>query len=327
MPKISIIIPVYGVESYIERCARSLFDQTLDDMEYIFVNDCTPDSSMEILQRVIDDYPSKAEKVRILKTAVNSGQHIARQLGIEVAAGNYITHCDPDDAYASPRSLETAYKKAIETDADIVWYDICKVMADGRRIVMQQESKPDKSSVIENLLRKNGLLGSLWNRLVRSSIAKSDKVVVPKTNVCEDMVLVAQYHILAQKSVYLNQTLYLYYQNLEGTLEKGAGLSVVESTMAKIMTNYDILFEVLNANKAALSFEAVKKLIDLRKYGIKRSLMPVAIKKGDHSVWLSAYPEINYKIITSAHFPIRNKIIAALILARLYIPLKKLWMA
>ena len=55
MPKVTVIIPVYGVEAYIERCARSLFEQTLDDLEYIFVNDCTKDKSIEILKRVLED--------------------------------------------------------------------------------------------------------------------------------------------------------------------------------------------------------------------------------------------------------------------------------
>ena len=55
MHKISVIIPVYGVEKYIERCARSLFEQTLDDIEFIFVDDCTPDRSMEILSQIIED--------------------------------------------------------------------------------------------------------------------------------------------------------------------------------------------------------------------------------------------------------------------------------
>ena len=57
MPKISVIIPVYGVEQYIEKCARSLFEQTLDDIEYLFVDDCTPDSSIEILRQVLKEYP------------------------------------------------------------------------------------------------------------------------------------------------------------------------------------------------------------------------------------------------------------------------------
>ena len=65
MPKVSVVIPVYGVEKYIERCARSLFEQTYDNIEYIFVDDCTKDRSIEILQKVLEDYPNRKNQVKI----------------------------------------------------------------------------------------------------------------------------------------------------------------------------------------------------------------------------------------------------------------------
>ena len=74
MPKVSVIIPVYGVEKYISRCARSLFEQTLDDIEYIFVDDCTKDNSIGVLQEVLEQYPQRREQTRIVKLLVNSGQ-------------------------------------------------------------------------------------------------------------------------------------------------------------------------------------------------------------------------------------------------------------
>ena len=73
MPKVSVIIAVYGAEKYIERCARSLFEQTFDDIEYIFVDDCSPDKSIEILNAVIDDYPNRKNQVRIIRNHSNIG--------------------------------------------------------------------------------------------------------------------------------------------------------------------------------------------------------------------------------------------------------------
>ena len=70
MPKVSVIIPVYGVEKYIERCARSLFEQTLDDIEYIFVDDCTPDNSISVLKNVIKSYPGISTKIRIINQKI-----------------------------------------------------------------------------------------------------------------------------------------------------------------------------------------------------------------------------------------------------------------
>ena len=74
MTKVSVVIPIYMVEKYIERCARSLFEQTLDDIEYLFINDCTPDSSMNILARVIEDYPKRKFQTRILEMPTKVGR-------------------------------------------------------------------------------------------------------------------------------------------------------------------------------------------------------------------------------------------------------------
>ena len=80
-PKVSIIVPIYRVEEYIERCAESLFAQTFDDIEYIFVDDCSPDKSVEILQRTLEKYPHRKRLTRIERLSSNSGQAAVRHKG------------------------------------------------------------------------------------------------------------------------------------------------------------------------------------------------------------------------------------------------------
>ena len=72
-PKVSIIVPIYRVEEYIERCAESLFAQTFDDIEYIFVDDCSPDKSVEILQRTLEKYPHRKRLTRIERLSCGHG--------------------------------------------------------------------------------------------------------------------------------------------------------------------------------------------------------------------------------------------------------------
>ena len=105
-PKISVIILVYQTESYIKRCAKSLFEQTLNEIEYIFVNDCTKDKSIERLKEVVKDYPQREPYVKILNLEQNRGQAFARQYGIKHATGDYIIHCDSDD-WITPDMYET----------------------------------------------------------------------------------------------------------------------------------------------------------------------------------------------------------------------------
>ena len=85
-PKVSIIVPIYRVEEYIERCAESLFAQTFDDIEYIFVDDCSPDKSVEILQRTLEKYPHRKRLTRIERLSWDSGPGAVRRQRSEYCA-------------------------------------------------------------------------------------------------------------------------------------------------------------------------------------------------------------------------------------------------
>lgn len=98
---LSIIVPVYKVEKYIETCVNSLFDGDMPDIEYIFVDDCSPDNSMEIIKRQIRLYKIPANRVNLLKNPVNQGLSMTRNHGVSVAQGNYIWFVDSDDWVAS----------------------------------------------------------------------------------------------------------------------------------------------------------------------------------------------------------------------------------
>ena len=97
MLKISILTPVYGVEKYIEQCARSLFEQSYAPIEYIFVDDCTPDKSIGILQSLLKEYPERAQQVRIIHHDRNRGVGAARQTALMAATGDYLLFADSDD--------------------------------------------------------------------------------------------------------------------------------------------------------------------------------------------------------------------------------------
>jgi glycosyltransferase involved in cell wall biosynthesis len=110
------------VEKFIGRCVESLMQQTIDGVEYIFVNDATPYKSMDVLRSVVERYPAKASQVKIVEHEHNKGLPAARNSGMAVATGEYLFHCDSDD-YVEPDMLETLYSKALEAGADIVWSD------------------------------------------------------------------------------------------------------------------------------------------------------------------------------------------------------------
>ena len=94
MPKISVIVPVYNAERYIANCLRSLFEQTLDDIEYIFVDDASTDSSILIIRSILELYPLRQDHVVIIRNSVNKGPSYSRNRALEVCTGEYIAFCD-----------------------------------------------------------------------------------------------------------------------------------------------------------------------------------------------------------------------------------------
>ena len=95
--RVSVVVPIYKVESFIARCIHSLLEQTLTDVEYIFVDDASPDGSIAVLRRVLADYPERSNHIKVLTHAKNKGLPAARNTGLAVAQGEYIFHCDSDD--------------------------------------------------------------------------------------------------------------------------------------------------------------------------------------------------------------------------------------
>ena len=119
---VSICIPVYGVEKYIERCAKSLFEQTYSNIEYIFVDDCSKDNSINILKEVIAEYINKEFQIHILKHTINRGLAAARNTAVNFAKGDFIMHVDSDD-YLEPSAVEELVKFHEDTQADYISFE------------------------------------------------------------------------------------------------------------------------------------------------------------------------------------------------------------
>ena len=123
---VSILVPIYGVEKYIRRCAISLFEQTYFNIEYIFVNDCTNDDSIIILENVINQYPNRQSQIKIIQHETNKGLGEARNTAVAAANGDYLFHVDSDD-YIDPYCIEKCVKKQLDTNADVVSVNIMKL--------------------------------------------------------------------------------------------------------------------------------------------------------------------------------------------------------
>ena len=124
-PLVSVIVPMYGVENYIARCAESLFAQTYPSIEFIFVDDGCKDRSVDVLRGILGKQePALQARVRIISKE-NGGLPHARKTGLDAASGEYVLHVDSDD-WLEPTTVEKLVREAVATEADIVVYDFWK---------------------------------------------------------------------------------------------------------------------------------------------------------------------------------------------------------
>ena len=208
MVKVSVCIPVYGVEKYIERCARSLFEQTMTDgIEFIFVNDCTKDNSIEILEKVLEEYPHRKEQVKIIHHEKNRGLVAARNTGLEHATGDYIIHCDSDD-WVDPNMYEEMYNKAIATDADMVYCDY--YVSTTILYYIPHKGTCEIQEILNGLLAGK-IHGATWNKLFKRSIAHNKNIWCPNHIVMyEDLLRTSQMIKMCKKIAFINKPLYFY---------------------------------------------------------------------------------------------------------------------
>ena len=174
MSKVSVIIAVYNVELYIERCLHTLFRQTLDDIEYIFVNDGSTDKSQEIIIEVLKQYPHREKQTKILRHECNKGTAAARTTGIYAATGEYVIHCDPDD-YVETNIYELMYNAARNMGADIV---VCNHIREEKGHIYVKHTHIEASPIecIRNWYIKEHY-SSLWDKLVRRLLIIQNNII------------------------------------------------------------------------------------------------------------------------------------------------------
>ena len=278
MPKVSVIVPVYGVEKYIERCARSLFEQTLDDIEYLFIDDCTPDKSVEILRSVMEDYPQRKGQVVIHRMEKNSGQAVVRKWGIQHATGEYVIHCDSDD-WVDREMYRLLYEKAIAGGLDIVvcdYYD-----TDGVNITeVKQSFSKDKKDMMFSYF-------TLWCKIVKRSLFENHEINYPKGNMGEDRVYSLQLAWYAESYGYVERPLYYYYTNpasIVHTIDKEKSISIFQQRKK----NTDIICSFIVSNNIG----GCKTQLTMLKLLTLVWLYPFLKDNKIYKMWKEAYPEL-----------------------------------
>lgn len=165
--KISVIIPVFNLEDYIERCVNSVLAQTLTDLEIICVDDCSSDNSVQIIKKIalLDS------RVKLFQQQENLGPAIARNLGYKNALGDYFFFLDGDDTIP-PKALEVLYEEAVKTKADLVRGRTIKIELDKSQFFLSIDELPygfDRNGIFRALL-ENKFRHNLWASLYKREL-------------------------------------------------------------------------------------------------------------------------------------------------------------
>ncbi len=232
MPKVSVIIPVYNVEKYLTSNLESLTKQTLKDIELIYIDDFSTDSSLSVIEK----YAEKDNRIKIIKLEKNSGAAVARNKGLDIAIGEYLGFVDPDDT-VDLNFYEELYKKAKEdNDADIVKCDVKWISLDGQIIygtINQQIKEKGKYYFIQE-----------WQTAIyKHSMIKNNNIRFPdECRKAQDIVFLNRAIMCTHTLSLIDNVYYNYYRREDSLDADKISLSSIKSALIAyklILNNYN----------------------------------------------------------------------------------------
>lgn len=235
--KVSILVPVYGVEKYIGQCARTLFEQDYQNIEYVFVNDCTKDGSIEVLQETLKAYPHRASQVRIINHEVNKGLAAARNTALENSCGEYILPVDSDDFLNGSNAVSLLVQKAVEEEDDAVFYDMEYYPHD---INCPKFDIPLNYKKLTNIIIVRGTYLSIWGGLYRKSLFIDHNIrSLENISMGEDYAIKPRLTYYMKKIGHIQQPFYVYRQENNTSITKRFKSSHIDDLRICIDGFYD----------------------------------------------------------------------------------------
>lgn len=230
MPKVSVIVPIYNVEKYLEKCINSLLSQTLEDIQIILVNDGSKDNSGNIAK----EYEKNNKDKVIYVEKENGGLSDARNYGLKYATGDFIAFLDSDD-YIEKNAYEEMYNKAIEENADYVECDFIWEFPNKIRIDKQYPYKNKKEML--SFVRVVA-----WNKLIKRQLITDNNLEFPKGLRYEDIEFTYKLIPFLNKFAYVDNP-FIHYVQREGSIA-----NVQNERTAEIFTVLDNVIEFYKKN-------------------------------------------------------------------------------
>ena len=305
--KVSILVPFFKVEKYVGRCVESLFTQTYKNIEYVFVNDCSPDGSMDVINDKIKAYGME-DRCRMIVHEQNQGISASRNDCLDAMTGDYFLFIDSDD-YIDSDMVELLVAAAVREDADIAGCGYMEEFPDH-----SIEHRQHYSNDHDEMMRAITLLtikGVMWKLLIRSSIVTDhrDEVrFIPDRNMVDDYLFCCQVFYYARRFAGVDRQMYHWIQYNPNNYTHTT-VFAVESQAASIRKTEEFYRE-----KGV--FGIVEDALLQRKFVSK---LPLLLEKDclDVRRWRTLFPESN-KAWRTMNFPAGNRLVFRLAQSPLY---------
>lgn len=295
---VSIIVPIYNVERHIEVCVRSLMDQTYDKIEYIFVDDASPDRSIDILNEVLLDYPSRIERTTLLKHDVNKGLPAARNTGIRQSNGQYIYHCDGDD-WIESTMVEDLIKALANNDSDIAYCDFFLTFHHKERYMSQPSYFKAKKCIRSMLCGR--MKYNVWNKIIKRSLYEENDIMFPTgKGMGEDMTMIKLF-AHAKRIVHVPRAYYHYMQTNPNAFTK----SFNDNHLSEVLENAQNIISYLEGKFGEKEYF---EEIHFFKLNVKLPLL-FSGKTEMLSIWRSLFTSSHPFIMKNPEFSKRTKFI------------------
>lgn len=255
MPEFSIIVPIYRVEKYLNKCVDSVLCQTFDDFELILVDDGSPDKCGQIS----DNYESADSRIKAVHKN-NGGLSSARNAGLDIATGKYIIFLDSDDYWDDNTALEHIHKNLAETDADLLVFPAKRFYEDGNRFTYILNIEVDRNRIIdtnvnraiEYMLENNIYRAAAWNKVIRKSVIDEHQMRFKEGYLSEDMDWCGDLLIYCNRFDFYENPFYIYRQQRSGSITSKKSEKLVTDKIKLCAKGYKQVEEYPDKKKGKL---------------------------------------------------------------------------
>ena len=312
LPLVSLLIPIYKVENFIDRCLISLFSQTYKNIEFVFVDDCSPDNSVKHIYKLLDDYPLIKSMVKVIHHERNRGLTAARHTALLAATGEYVWHIDSDDFIAID-AVEVLVQQAVEHNADMIVFQAKEIRGNIEYFIENLIPK-DKNEYLQLALTRCCHY-EIWLRFCRQELYENLSFD-ERIGSGEDYATTPRLIFLSSIIVYLPKVCYYYIRGNENSYTATSNVSMIESHKLVMSLLSDFFFHI--------DYDYFYPLVIQAKYFLKVHMLKTAFYSHEaFEIARSMFPDLCDKTEFIKQLPFKDKLILFLnkrskILLRIY---------